>query len=262
MINRKAYFIFHIFIPQIFNLENLKLRIAIYVGNGPSPLTISHLKSALMLHFQNAVITDTYGVDLRNNSLNALYDLIAMPGGPSSKMSDEIGETGLLNIRNFVENGGHYIGFCGGAYLASKRSIFKTTQHDLDKTRNLALFNGTKMGPIDAGLGYITLMHNHTELPVYLYGGGYFVDASKHNHVDILAKFSDGEAAVILCHFGKGKALLSSPHFEYDPYHLRGDSYVNDQHITTLMEVNIQRLSFMQYALEKLTKPLTIQRSK
>jgi biotin--protein ligase len=65
----------------------------------------------------------------------------------------------------------------------------------------------------------------------YFNGGGVFVDAAKYqemNGVEILATYKDsidvdggdGNAAVVLCKVGDGKALLTGPHPEYVPLNL------------------------------------------
>lgn len=43
---------------------------------------------------------------------------IIFTGGSGSGQSKTIGETGVRKVRDFVENGGGYIGICAGAYLA------------------------------------------------------------------------------------------------------------------------------------------------
>jgi len=57
--------------------------------------------------------------DIRAGALDA-YDIIFVPGGWASNKIKALGETGAQNIRSFVENGGSYLGFCGGAGLALK----------------------------------------------------------------------------------------------------------------------------------------------
>ncbi|MHB8840899.1 MAG: BPL-N domain-containing protein [Candidatus Aquicultor sp.] len=57
--------------------------------------------------------------DIRAGAL-AGYDIIFVPGGWASNKIKALGEQGVRNIRAFVENGGSYLGFCGGAGLALK----------------------------------------------------------------------------------------------------------------------------------------------
>lgn len=57
--------------------------------------------------------------DIRAGVLND-YDILFVPGGWASNKIKALGEDGVNNIRSFVEAGGNYLGFCGGAGLALK----------------------------------------------------------------------------------------------------------------------------------------------
>lgn len=46
------------------------------------------------------------------------YELLVMPGGDATQQFLDLGGKGIKNIRNFVKNGGGYIGICAGSYLA------------------------------------------------------------------------------------------------------------------------------------------------
>jgi hypothetical protein len=56
--------------------------------------------------------------DIRNGCLGD-YKMFFVPGGWASNKSIALGESGIDAIRNFVLNGGSYLGFCGGAGLAT-----------------------------------------------------------------------------------------------------------------------------------------------
>jgi len=47
-------------------------------------------------------------------------DVIIVPGGSSAAKADLLKASGIQAIRDFVGNGGGYVGICGGAYFASK----------------------------------------------------------------------------------------------------------------------------------------------
>lgn len=48
------------------------------------------------------------------------YEMLFVPGGWASNKSKALGNNGIKAIQDFVENGGNYLGFCGGAGLATK----------------------------------------------------------------------------------------------------------------------------------------------
>jgi len=47
------------------------------------------------------------------------FDVLIVPGGSGSKQARAIGTEGRSAIADFIRNGGGYVGFCGGAYLAA-----------------------------------------------------------------------------------------------------------------------------------------------
>lgn len=60
--------------------------------------------------------------DIRMGCLDG-YSLLFVPGGWSSNKMKALGEAGAEAIRDFVQGGGHYLGFCGGAGLATDDGI-------------------------------------------------------------------------------------------------------------------------------------------
>ncbi|KZL89020.1 BPL-N domain-containing protein [Clostridium magnum] len=56
--------------------------------------------------------------DIRNGKLQGIK-LLIVPGGPDAGESyyAGLGEKGFLEIRNFIESGGSYLGSCAGSYL-------------------------------------------------------------------------------------------------------------------------------------------------
>ncbi|MDI6816276.1 MAG: BPL-N domain-containing protein [Actinomycetota bacterium] len=55
--------------------------------------------------------------DIREGALDS-YDILFVPGGWASNKIKALRTDGVERIRSFVENGGSYLGFCGGAGLA------------------------------------------------------------------------------------------------------------------------------------------------
>ncbi|MDP2156428.1 MAG: BPL-N domain-containing protein [Nitrospirota bacterium] len=60
--------------------------------------------------------------DIRKGRLDP-YTLLFVPGGWSSNKRKTLGEKGAEAVRNFVASGGSYLGFCGGAGLATLDGI-------------------------------------------------------------------------------------------------------------------------------------------
>ncbi|MDH4230564.1 MAG: BPL-N domain-containing protein [Nitrospirota bacterium] len=60
--------------------------------------------------------------DIRKGGL-AGCTVLFVPGGWASNKVKALGDSGVAAIRNFVRDGGHYLGFCGGAGLATQDGI-------------------------------------------------------------------------------------------------------------------------------------------
>ena len=60
--------------------------------------------------------------DIRNGAL-ARYAVLFVPGGWASNKIKALGDEGIVAIKKFVNDGGHYLGFCGGAGLATEDGI-------------------------------------------------------------------------------------------------------------------------------------------
>lgn len=60
--------------------------------------------------------------DIRNGAL-ADHQALFVPGGWASNKAKALGRDGMDAIRRFVDQGGNYIGFCGGAGLATQDGI-------------------------------------------------------------------------------------------------------------------------------------------
>jgi len=57
--------------------------------------------------------------DIKHGALDH-YAMLFVPGGWASNKGKALGEAGIEAVRRFVQSGGSYLGFCGGAGLATK----------------------------------------------------------------------------------------------------------------------------------------------
>ncbi len=60
--------------------------------------------------------------DIRDNALKQ-FQLLFVPGGWASNKMKALGDIGIKKIREFIRDGGNYLGFCGGAGLATSEGI-------------------------------------------------------------------------------------------------------------------------------------------
>lgn len=86
----------------------------------------SHLWGYLLLHAMQAAEIPhrlVKGVDIAQAGLSGKFsgeagNVLIVPGGTARGKAKALGKVGQEAIRGFVANGGHYLGFCGGAGLA------------------------------------------------------------------------------------------------------------------------------------------------
>ena len=165
------------------------------------------------------------------------------PGGADLGYCKALNGEGNRRISDYLRRGGSYLGFCAGGYYGSGRCEFEVGDSDLEVIgrRELALFPGTCRGAAFKGFDYMSekgaraiKLRISKDLFVddvpqrvtsYFNGGGVFVDAKSFgpSKVQVLAEYDEapevdgggGNAAVVLCNIGQGKAVLTGPHPEY-----------------------------------------------
>ena len=206
--------------------------ILIYNGDGVAPAcALTTLRSFINVPEQAYTLSVINHQHVLNTAWEDNCILFVMPGGRSTPYYAALGEDGNRRIRAFVEQGGNYLGICAGGYYGARLTEFaRGLPHEIVRDGALCFFNGTAKGPAydahdfsynsqqNARIVTITLdRHEHHQ--VYYNGGCYFIDAEKYNHTSVLARYADSKhPAIIECHYGAGKALLSGVHFEYS-YH-------------------------------------------
>jgi glutamine amidotransferase-like uncharacterized protein len=175
-----------------------------------------------------------------------LYKVILFPGGYAYWYNYFITKAGKERIRNFVKNGGGYLGICAGAFFASDRIVWEGVPYDDNAHYNkygeltgydLDLFPGTGTGPINEIANWNaerwnmttfnfqkenTVLSYYKTIPysediIYI-GGPYFsIDKDAESKVEILATYNyNGKPAIVAFQCGSGKVVLSGPHPEIE----------------------------------------------
>lgn len=82
--------------------------------------------------------------------------LLVMPGGRDLPYVDQLGGTGNQLIRNFVKNGGSYLGICAGGYYGCSFVQFAEGDPDFEVlgARELSFFPGVAQGPVFPNFSY------------------------------------------------------------------------------------------------------------
>lgn len=210
------------------------MNVLIYNGNGTSPNAVQQTYTTLKAILGHAY--DVMKVDaatLTSEPWEETCSLLVVPGGRDSPYCQDLNGQGTTKIKNYVHGGGHYVGFCAGAYFASKDIEFeKGKALEVVGPRELGFYPGTSRGTMFPGFVYnsekgaraVSILHQQQSFKAYYNGGGYFVRPQEHEQVKVLCTYQDpglcqdeaSVAAGVQCRVGNGSALLFGFHPEYD----------------------------------------------
>jgi glutamine amidotransferase-like uncharacterized protein len=262
-----AVFLFTIyfFTPILENKQ--KKTVYIYQDDGVSQTallqTMQTLKTVLPPTWMIKTI-DAKGVIANTWSKNAA--LFVMPGGADLAYVEKLENIGNQNIKSYVQNGGAYLGLCAGAYYAASRVEFdKNGPLAVVGHRALSFFEGKAIGPILAKYNYqtessaraakITLnFKDLKEATLYYNGGGYFEAAEQFKNTQVLGYYANHLPAIISVKYGKGQAILSGVHFEYDAHLLDPTDPFLAKIITQLKASDKKRLLLVRKILTPIIK--------
>ena len=195
--------------------------------------------------------------EVRNGCLERC-SVLFVPGGWASNKIKALGPGGIEAVRRFVEGGGTYIGFCGGAGLATMDGMGLLPVRRRPTKERVPSFSG----PISLSLGEHPLWQGITEPIFHAWWPSQFV---VDGGVSVLARYDEalpeafssdinvgdarsagnwadlertyginldpqrlaGEPAVLEGTFGRGRVLLSLVHFD-TPDDLKGGSVLRN----------------------------------
>lgn len=230
--------------------------IAIYNDEGTSDLGVYCIKKYLEDIGQAYETVDAE--DIKNGALSTCSVLI-MPGGRDLPYKEKLGTVGNEKIREFVKNGGTYVGICAGAYYACSHFNFKgdkldsngnKTPYIIDEDRELKLFKGGAKGslteftndiPFDgtsASASIIEIILGDEKFYTLYWGGPEFIGAKPNQ---ILATYSNGKVAAVQDSCGKGRYILMGFHPELLPQYIemflkeKGNSSVEENKIIEML---------------------------
>lgn len=198
--------------------------------------------------------------DILSGRLAPPVRLLVMPGGEDLYYCEKLDGAGNRAIRRFVENGGRYLGICGGAYYASAALEWaKGTEYEISGPRELGFFPGTAIGPVGGGDALddegnplprlVDIVFNSHEkgistVQALYYGGPIFIGAPPisdgHRVIgrwtcsSALHDTPYDPAAILKIRVGKGFAILSSIHPEIGAKDLESTAY-HTNHTTQIL---------------------------
>ena len=215
-------------------LHDEEILIGIYGGDGADPYIQQIAKK--MFEWMGYNVTGIFPEDL-NSRIYKDIDLIYFPGGSTVPYRIFITDEGRENLRNFVSNGGAYIGTCAGALIACKKNLWLG---DDDNEGLFGFFPGTGIAPIpeiDDGDGITftklnintssSIAQTHPDSMWLLYYNSPYFELDNNAEAEVIARYTIGNyPAFVSTTYGEGRVFLTGPHPEFEEDSDRdGNSY-------------------------------------
>ena len=208
-----------------------KTKIAVFVGNGARSVgAFRWVEIATMA--ENVEATPVDGAAIRAGALDGM-DVIIMPGGRASIEAKDLGEAGREKLKEFIRNGGGYIGTCAGCYLVTQPS----TGLRKDYLGLIPYSDGVSGGKADINIAF---NGKATELAgikkgvcKVIYAGGpvpnYIGKEVEGSHIEVVGTYAgninaskeprtsfSGKPAALAGTCGKGRLFVFTVHPEVD----------------------------------------------
>ena len=206
------------------------VKVLLYNGGGVSKDGVEKVRSAVAA-MPGSVATLASPEEMATLDLKA-YDVVVFCGGVARSQAKALGEAGMSNVREYVRNGGGYVGICAGAYLACtgfdwslgilnastvsskwRRGIGYMDAEVVEKGQ--ALFGEVKGNfKVRYHNGPVIKPGTHLEIPAYTPVILFRSEIAEHGSP---AGVMVNSPASAMGTFEKGRVFVSSPHPENTP---------------------------------------------
>ena len=210
--------------------EATAVKVAIYQGPGAPESSAENVRRVVNL-MPGATARIVTGEEVGSLDLTQ-FDVVVFPGGSGSGQAKGIGEVGLEKVREYVKNGGGYVGICAGAYLACTNFSWglgilnaSTVSSKWMRGSGYVDFEVTHDGrPILGNVdGVYKVRYNNgpiikpaarADLPTYRTLSFFRTEVAENGAPAGIMVDSPAQAAAS---YGKGRVFISSPHPENTP---------------------------------------------
>ena len=209
------------------------MRAAVYDNEGAWNESVAALTR--LLTWMNYTVETVDSAAINSGALDGL-SLLCVPGGDMYQYSQSLGAAGKRRVRGFVEEGGGYLGVCGGAYFSLDTVVWRGRTLPMELLR---LVPGTAVGPMDElapypgyamtevaytgqGRGFFEGLGESAWM-LYYWGPALMVEESPG--VSILGVYGgNGLPAVVVSERGSGRVALVGSHPEIEENDARDGS--------------------------------------
>ena len=155
-------------------------------------------------------------------------DVLIMPGGHARFYSEKLNGLGCSNIRDFIKDGGLFIGICGGSYFASTKVDFTgeglRIETDQSSNEDLNIFQATAKGTIKelAPLfkensetnTFVEILSDNSIYEVYYNGGPCFIPSNEEHFSALFSYKKTQQLAAVKKKYYQGYIYLFGFHPE------------------------------------------------
>jgi glutamine amidotransferase-like uncharacterized protein len=206
------------------------IRVAIYEGVGSVKEGVGHVEVGVKL-IPGATIERLSGAEFAVRDLSQ-YDVVVFSAGTASAQAKDIGDAGRKKVRQYVEQGGAYLGICAGAYLAcaefdwglqliNAHTISDKWQRGEATVEMQLTHEGRELfGDVEAPLkvryenGPVIGQLNREGIPPFRTLATYATEIAENDSPVGIMK---GSPAMAEAPLGKGRVMVFSPHPENTP---------------------------------------------
>lgn len=140
----------------------------------------------------------------------ASVSLYAQPGGGELAAAWVHMEQHAESIREWVNSGGHYLGFCLGGYLAGATPGFGLLPGDT------ARYIASRTSEIDTAANTVVGVTWRGERRSMFFQDGPIFVLRDDAPAEVLARYRNGKIAAVIAGFGRGRVGVVGPHPEAD----------------------------------------------
>lgn len=206
------------------------VRVAIFNGDGAALGGIENV-CARLDSVPGASVTRVKPEEIVEKGLKG-YDVIVFSGGSGSAQAKSLGEEGRERVREFVRDGGGYVGICAGAYLACSNFSWGLGILNASTVSNkwmrgsgfveqeVTVDGQPILGPVQGVFkvrynnGPIIKPGDRADIPAYRPLALFRTEVAKNGTPAGIMVNSPAQA---IGEYGKGRVFISSPHPENTP---------------------------------------------
>ena len=163
--------------------------------------------------------------EITNGALGPNIAAVMFGGGDDPKvLADALKETGMNNIKNYIQNGGKYFGVCMSGFFAG--NFFYNPKDNNITYPGLALYPGYPNG-LDPLPGVTDANASRMEKVAWkdkgitktydLYyqdGPSFVLDNPNDSRVDVVGRYRNNSIASLFTNYGNGRVFVTGPHPE------------------------------------------------